>query len=131
MTRACDLGVWRPESVADLDWPAGEAAALGRGAVDLWEGFLERLPSLPVHRGFSAAAVAEGLAWDVPDEPDDPARLLADTRDLMLEWSMYPGHGGFFGYVSGAGTIPGAAADLLAAAMNNMNRTGFTGDSRG
>jgi len=119
MADARDLGVARPEPVTDLDWTAGEAAALGRGAVDVWEGFLERLPNLPVHRGFSAAAVAEAVAWDVPDEPDDPARLLTDTRDLMLDWSMYPGHGGFFGYVSGAGTIPGAAADLLAAALNN------------
>jgi aromatic-L-amino-acid/L-tryptophan decarboxylase len=85
----------------------------------VWEGFLERLPGLPVHRGFSAADVAEAVAWNVPDEPDDAARLLADTRDLMLDWSMYPGHGGFFGYVTGAGTIPGAAADLLAAALNN------------
>ena len=119
MADARGLGVPRPEPVTDLDWPAGGAAALGHGAVDVWEEFLERLPGLPVHRGSSAAAVAEAVAWDVPDEPDDAAHLLADTRDLMLDWSMYPGHGGFFGYVSGAGTIPGASADLLAAALNN------------
>lgn len=103
----------------DLDWAPAEAAALGHAAVSLWEEFLTALPTLPVQRGASASEVAAGVAWDVPDDPEDVATLLADTRSLMLDWSMYPGHGGFFGYVSGAGTVPGAAADLLAAALNN------------
>ncbi len=119
MVRARDLSVRRPETVPDLDWSPTDAAALGHGAVDVWEEFLKRLPDLPIHRGVSAAEVAAALAWDVPDAPDDVERLLADTRDLLLGWSMYPGSGGFFGYVSGAGTIPGAAADLLAAGVNN------------
>ena len=37
---------------------------------------------------------------------------------------MYPGHPRFMAYVSGAGTIPGAAADLLAAGLN-MNAGGW------
>ena len=117
--RAQDLGVARPEPVDDLDWPADRAAALGHDAVELWAEFLKALPDLPVHRGFSVDEVAKGVAWDVPDAPDDPERLLADTRSMMLDWSMYPGHGGFFGYVSGTGTIPGAAAELVAAGLNN------------
>lgn len=119
MTTARHLGVPRPDPVADLDWPAADAAALGHDAVGLWQEFLERLPDLPVQRGARAAEVAAGVTWDVPDAPDDVKILLADTRSLMLDWSMYPGHGGFFGYVSGTGTIPGAAADLLAAGLNN------------
>ena len=119
MVPARDLGVVRPDPVADLDWPPATAAALGHRAVDVWEEFLERLPDLPVHRGVSATEVAAAVAWEVPDAPDDPARILDDTRSLMLDWSMYPGHGGFFGYVSGSGTIPGAVADLLAAGVNN------------
>ena len=31
---------------------------------------------------------------------------------------MYPGHPGFVAYISGAGTVPGAAADLIAAGLN-------------
>jgi glutamate/tyrosine decarboxylase-like PLP-dependent enzyme len=119
MVLARDLGVARPATVPDLNWPAKDAATLGHGAVDVWQEFLERLPGLPIHRGFSTAEVAAGVAWEVPDEPDDTERVLADTRSLMLDWSMYPGHGGFFGYVSGAGTVPGAVADLLAAGVNN------------
>lgn len=119
MTSARDLGVPRPAPVADLDWSPDTAAALGHDAVDLWRDFLGELPTLPVQRGAAATDVAAAMAWDVPDGPEDTTRLLADTRTLMLDWSMYPGHGGFFGYVSGTGTIPGAVADLLAAGLNN------------
>lgn len=119
MTCVRDLGVPRPEPVPDLDWSPDDAAALGYDAVDLWRDFLQALPDLPVQRSTAAADVATAMAWDVPDVPEDRERLLDDTRSLMLEWSMYPGHGGFFGYVSGTGTIPGAVADLLAAGLNN------------
>src|SRR5690606_15299156 len=37
---------------------------------------------------------------------------------LVFEHSIYPGHPGFMAYISGAGTVPGAAADLVAAALN-------------
>jgi aromatic-L-amino-acid/L-tryptophan decarboxylase len=119
MTAARDLGVSRPSPVADLDWSVDRAASLGQHSVGLWAEYLEALPRLPIHRGFSSGQVAAAVDWAVPDAPDDLEHLLADTRSLMLDWSMYPGHGGFFGYVSGAGTVPGAAADLLAAAVNN------------
>ncbi|WP_052666646.1 pyridoxal phosphate-dependent decarboxylase family protein [Nitriliruptor alkaliphilus] len=112
-------GPVRPSAVPDLAWSADQAASLGHGAVELWAEFLKALPGLPIHRGFSNADVTRGVAWEVPDAPEGAERLLADTRALMLDWSMYPGHSGFFGYVSGAGTVPGAAADLLASALNN------------
>lgn len=118
-TNARSLGVPRPQPVDDLDWPPDQATSLGHAAVDLWREFLEHLPDMPIHRGFQTQVVAAAMAWEVPDEPDDATALLADTRELMLEWSMYPGNGGFLGYVSGSGTVPGAPADLLAAALNN------------
>jgi glutamate/tyrosine decarboxylase-like PLP-dependent enzyme len=37
---------------------------------------------------------------------------------LVFEHSSYPGHPGFMAYISGGGTVPGAAADLLAAGLN-------------
>jgi aromatic-L-amino-acid decarboxylase len=108
-----------PGPVSDLDWGPERAAGLGHGAVDVWVEYLTALPDLPIHRGFTSEEVGEALAWDVPDQPDDPDRLLADTRELLLDWSMYTGNGGFFGYVSGSGTVPGAVADLLASGLNN------------
>ncbi len=108
-----------PQPVPDLDWAPERAASLGHGAVEVWSDYLAALPDLPIHRGFTSQEVGAALAWEVPDQPDDTEQVLADTRQLLLRWSMYTGHGGFFGYVTGSGTIPGAAADLLASALNN------------
>lgn len=103
----------------DLDWGPDRAADLGHRAVEVWTEYLAALPDLPIHRGFTSDEVAAALAWDVPEQPEDPATVLADSKELLLDWSMYTGNGGFFGYVTGSGTIPGAAADLLASGLNN------------
>jgi len=116
---ARDLGVARPGPVDDLDWSPQRSAALGHDSVQLWERFLRELPDLPVQRGASSEDVLAALAWTVPDGAEDTSQLLADTAELLLEHSTYPGNGGFLGYVSGSGTVPGAAADLLTAALNN------------
>ena len=44
--------------------------------------------------------------------------LIGSLRTLAFEHSTYTGHPGFMAYITGAGTVPGAAADLLAAALN-------------
>jgi len=107
-----------PEPFRDLDWDPKRARELGERALDLWVEFLEKLPSLPIDRGERADAVRAAVTLDVPDEPMPLDELMARVRSLVLEHSMYPGHPGFMAYVSGAGTVPGAAADLIAAAVN-------------
>jgi aromatic-L-amino-acid decarboxylase len=114
----------RPEPVRDLDWDPDRARELGEDAVELWVELLARLPELPVSREFRADELREALAIDVPEEPLERGELLRHLRALVLENSMYPGHPGFLAYISGAGTVPGAAADLLAAALN-QNGGGF------
>jgi aromatic-L-amino-acid/L-tryptophan decarboxylase len=108
----------RPEPVRDLDWDPDRARRLGEDAVELWVELLARLPDLPVSRPLRADEVREALAIDVPEEPLERGELLSHLRALLLENSIYPGHPGFLAYISGAGTVPGAAADLLAAALN-------------
>jgi len=68
--------------------------------------------------------VRDALAIDVPEDPMAEDALDAYLRDMVFERSMYPGHPRFMAYVSGAGTVPGAAADLLAAGIN-MNAGGW------
>ena len=114
----------RPEPVRDLDWDPDRARELGEDAVELWVELLARLPELPVSREFRAEDLREALTVDVPEEPLERGELLGHLRALMFENSMYPGHPGFLAYISGAGTVPGAAADLLAAALN-QNSGGF------
>ena len=108
----------RPEPFRDLDWDPDRARQLGEDAVDLWVELLARLPELPVSREVRADELREALAIEVPEEPLERGELLGHLRALVLESSMYPGHPGFLAYISGAGTVPGAAADLLAAALN-------------
>ena len=47
-----------------------------------------------------------------------PVDDLAHLRELTFEQSLHMGHPAFFAYISGAGTVPGAAAELLAAGLN-------------
>jgi len=114
----------KPEPVRDLDWDPKRARAFAEGTVDIWEELLQRLPDLPVRRGWSAEEVREAVAIPVPEEPMPDDELLAYLRDVVFEWSSYLGHPRFLAYISGAGTVPGAAADLLAAGLN-MNAGGW------
>ena len=114
----------RPEPVRDLDWSPDRARQLGEDAVELWVELLARLPGLPVGRDFNVEELRADLALEVPEEPLERGELLRHVRALVLEDSMYPGHPGFLAYISGAGTVPGAVGDLLAAALN-QNSGGF------
>lgn len=107
-----------PAPVPDLDWAPERAGQLGRDSVALWEEWLSRLPGLPVARNAGADEVRRAVTRPIPEEPLSRDELLAHLREVVLERSMYPGHPAFMAYVSGAGTVPGAAADLLAAAIN-------------
>jgi len=113
-----------PEPVTDFDWDADRAREFGGRIVDLWGEYLQRLPSLPVATGATAAEVRASVLRSVPYEPLSTDQLIASLRTLAFEHSTFTGHSGFMGYISGAGTVPGAAADLLAAALN-QNVGGF------
>ncbi len=108
----------KPEPFRDLDWEPKRARELGERALDLWQELLERLPELPVSPGIPIEETKRALALEVPEEPMALDDLVGHMREVVLERSMYPGHPAFLAYVSGAGTVPGAPADLLAAAVN-------------
>ncbi len=114
----------RPEPVGDLDWDPKRARAFTDGVADIWEELLERLPDLPVRRGWSSEEVRDAVAIPVPEEPMPEDELLAYLHDMVFDWSSYLGHPRFLAYISGSGTVPGAAADLLAAGVN-MNAGGW------
>jgi aromatic-L-amino-acid decarboxylase len=86
--------------------------------LELWIELLERLRELPIRRRETRDQVREAVLRPVPDEPLAMDELVQYLREILFEHSMYPGHPGFMAYISGAGTVPGAAADLLAAALN-------------
>jgi aromatic-L-amino-acid decarboxylase len=108
----------RPEPVRDLDWSAERARALLGDSAGLVEELLATLRERPVGRRQSAAEVRAAVLRTVPDEPLPDAELLSHLRSLVLERSTLTGHPRFMAYISGAGTVPGVAADLVAAALN-------------
>ncbi len=113
-----------PDPVRDLAWDAARAREFADRTLDLWEEFLGRLPDLPVARRWSSAQVQEAVVRAVPEDPLPDDELFAYLREVLLDRSTYPGHPRFYAYISGAGTVPGASADLLAAGVN-MNVGGW------
>jgi aromatic-L-amino-acid/L-tryptophan decarboxylase len=108
----------RPGELRELAWPAERARAFGEQVLDLWADYVEAVPLLPAGRDQSPAEVRAAVTRPVPDDPLPPPELVAHLRELMLERSIQPGHGGFMAYISGAGTVPGGPAAMLAAALN-------------
>jgi len=108
----------RPPPLRDLDWEPARARRFAEGALDLWTELLERLPDLPVAPPEGEAEVRAAVAVPVPEEPMSDDELFRYLREVTFRWSMYPGHPRFLAYISGSGTAPGVAADLLAAGLN-------------
>jgi len=108
----------RPEPIPDLNWSADQARELGEGTIDIWTEFLATLPKRPIIKEEGIPAIRDAILRPIPAGPTPTPELLEHARSVVLEHSMYPGHPGFMAYVTGPGTVPGAAADLLAAAIN-------------
>jgi glutamate/tyrosine decarboxylase-like PLP-dependent enzyme len=114
----------RPAPLPDLDWDPARARAFTDRVAGLYEEFLARLRDLPITHGRAAGEVRAAVAFDVPEDPMPEDELLGYLRRIVFEHTTFPGHPRFMAYVSGAGTVPGAAADLLAAGVN-MNAGGW------
>ncbi|HEX6331024.1 MAG TPA: pyridoxal-dependent decarboxylase [Actinomycetota bacterium] len=113
-----------PAPFPDLDWGPERARAFTDRAAALYEELLARLNELPITHARTAAEVRRAVAIEVPEEPMRDDELFAYLREVVFEQAAYPGHPRFLAYISGSGTVPGAAADLLAAGVN-MNLGGW------
>ena len=93
---------------------------LGHRLVDQISGYLDAIPSGPVVRDESPAAVraALGLTGPLPESGIDAGPLLEHTARLLFDHSLFNAHPRFFGYVSGAPAPIGMLGDLLASALN-------------
>jgi len=114
----------RPAPVRDLDWDPSRARAFTDRTADIVEELLTRLRDEPVGRRWTEQQVREAVTRPVPDAPMSEDEIFAYLREVVFDWSGYLGHPRFMAYISGAGTVPGAAADLLASSLN-MNVGGW------
>ena len=108
----------RPQPVRDLDWDADQARDLTERMLGIWSDLLEGMRDLPVSRVEPAEQVAEAMRLPIPESPMPLDQLELSMRQMVFEHSTLCGHPGFLAYISGAGTTPGTAADLLASALN-------------
>ncbi len=109
----------RPPPFTDLDWDPEQARAFAGEMVDIWTellGSLRHGPVVPPNMGVEA--VREAVALDVPDEPMPTDELVDHLRRAVLDNSLKSGHPAHLAYITGTGTVPGAAADLLASGLN-------------
>ena len=108
----------KPEPVRDLDWGPGQARELTGEMLDLWSELLERMGELPVAPMAAAGDVAAAMTLPIPEAPLSAREIAELLRPMVFDHSALCGHPGFLAYISGSGTVPGAAADLLAAGLN-------------
>lgn len=109
----------RPEPVRDLDWDPERARAFAGEMVGIWTDLLDSLQNGPVvPPDLTQQGVREAVSLDVPDEPMPTDALVAHLREAVLDNSLKPGHPAHLAYITGTGTVPGAAADLLASGLN-------------
>src|SRR5918996_1973985 len=108
----------RPEQLPDLDWPVARAQEFAGMTLGLWAEYLSKLPDLPVSHAQTPIEVRAALARPIPDEPVADEELFAHLRELVFERGAQTGHGGWMAYITGAGTVPGGPASLLAAGIN-------------
>jgi aromatic-L-amino-acid decarboxylase len=106
-----------PAPVSDLDWSPERATSFGNRILELYAGFLESLASGPASPHLTQEAVREAVALDVPEEPL-PEDAIAAHLQAILDHSTRPGSGGFFAYISGGGTVPGALVEVIASGLN-------------
>ena len=90
---------------------------IGYRTVDMLVDELTDRTAPPLRRG-DPEELARRLGGPPPEEPEPFDALLERLRTEVLPFGARVFHPGFFGFVPGSGTWPGALGDLVAAALN-------------
>ncbi|MEJ7810934.1 MAG: pyridoxal-dependent decarboxylase [Gemmatimonadaceae bacterium] len=118
MTDATDSASLRTRAVP-LEMSPEQFRDAGHRLVDRVADLLGSIRERPVTRDETPAALRALLGTGgLPEEGADPARLLDQTAELLMEHSLLNGHPKFFGYITSSPAPIGMLGDLLAAAVN-------------
>ncbi len=91
----------------------------GHELVERIADLLAEMPNGLVTPGERPAAVRRVLGnRALPDNGQDPQKLLRETADLLADHSLYNGHPRFLGFITSSAAPIGALADMLAASVN-------------
>jgi aromatic-L-amino-acid decarboxylase len=100
------------------DWEPEVFQRWGAEVLGLIGGHFESIRTLPVAVPTDPAELVAALDGDLPEEGEDFARVLADTRDLVIPNLVHWNHPRFFGYFPTCASLPGVLAETLTAALN-------------
>jgi glutamate/tyrosine decarboxylase-like PLP-dependent enzyme len=109
----------KPSRQSPLEMDGNEFRNLGHDLVDRIADFLDSLPQRPVTHETTPKKLQQLLGDEkIPDQGKDPAQLLSETTDLLIENSLFNGHPRFWGNITASAAPIGALGDLLAAVVN-------------
>jgi glutamate/tyrosine decarboxylase-like PLP-dependent enzyme len=103
-----------------LDLSPEQFAEIGHRLVDDIAVLLAGMRTRPLTTGESPAEIRALLDADapLPEAGSDPALLMKDVSELLIEHSLYNAHPRFFGYITAGAAPIGILSDMLAAAVN-------------
>src|SRR5687768_10273948 len=100
-----------------IDLTPAEREQLGRAALEWALRYFTAQSELPVYPTIGASELTARLSTTLPNDPQDPAAVLADF-DEVARFGRHNGHPRMFGYVQSSGSFAGVVADFLASAIN-------------
>ncbi len=105
------------QSLIDMDAEVFRDA--GHHLIDKIATFLSSISDLPVTTAPTPNVLQSKLPKSIPLTGSDPAFLIKETWELLLNNSLFNGHPRFWGYITSSPTPVGMLGDLLASAINS------------
>ena len=97
-----------------------EFREIGYQLIDDISEFICSIEDRSVTSGLSPSKLQKILGQvSLPEEGISPAKLIAETTELLFRYSLLNGHPKFFGYITSSAAPIGAFADMLAATVNS------------
>lgn len=112
-----DEAIQQRHSPVEMDAHAFREA--GHRLIDDIAGFLSSIPKYPITTAPTPRSLQAKLPKSMPSTGGDPAALLKETWQFLVENSLFNGHPRFWGYITSSPAPLGMLADLLASAINS------------
>jgi glutamate/tyrosine decarboxylase-like PLP-dependent enzyme len=112
-----DQNLQRRQSPIEMD--ASTFREVGHQLIDEIADFLSSISNYPVTTAPNSKTLQAKLPTAMPLTGMDPAALVKETWQLMVNNSLFNGHPRFWGYITSSPAPVGILADLAASAVNS------------
>jgi aromatic-L-amino-acid/L-tryptophan decarboxylase len=101
----------------NFDFDSARRRKLGYQLIDVIDDFYSSLPERPVQLPADQRTY-ESLTGPMPEEGEDPARVLGETLQAMIDQGFHVGAANYFGLMNPTPTYMGFLGEALAAGLN-------------